>query len=74
MHGRALDDYVTCHGSRRKEIAVFWAVRALLAPLIEGVILLDRALYLAECGAEAELLPLFDPAISPRNFVTVGHW
>ena len=45
-----------------------------MAPLIEGVILLDRALYLAECGAEAELLPLFDPAISPRNFVTVGHW
>ena len=58
---------------REQQIAVFWTVRTLLAPLIEGLILLDRALYLQdECGASAALLPLFDPNISPRSFVVVG--
>lgn len=48
-------------------------MRAILAPLIEGLILLDRMLYLQECGATVGLLPLFDSKISPRSFVVVGH-
>ena len=53
---------------------VFWTVRAVLAPLIEGLLLLDRLLYLHEdvrCASSC-LLPLFDPEISPRSFVVVG--
>ena len=57
----------------RPRQAVFWTVRAVLAPLVEAMLLLDRMLFLEECGASAALLPLFDPAISPRSFVVVGE-
>ena len=69
-----LADYEERHVHRRQEIAVFWTIRAVLAPLIEGLLLLDRTLYLHEecqCASTA-LLPLFDPEISPRSFVVVG--
>ena len=49
-----LAGYEERHAHRRQEIAVFWTIRAVLAPLIEGLLLLDRTLYLHEecqCGA-----------------------
>ncbi|KAG0588649.1 hypothetical protein KC19_2G259300 [Ceratodon purpureus] len=62
-------------------VAPFYSLRAVLAPVIESYILLDRLLYLKEqaelvTGKErisAELVPLFDPAISPRNMAIIAH-
>lgn len=60
-------------------VGPFYALRAVLAPVIESYILLDRLLYLKEQAEvfggsmTAELVPLFDPAISPRNMAIVAH-
>jgi len=65
----------------QREEAAFSGFRAMqyaLSPLIEALILLDRALFLLEsagapqleereAGVRVRLFPLFDPAISPRN-------
>ena len=62
-------------------VGPFYALRAVLAPVIESYILLDRLLYVKE-EAEvakgsslitAELVPVFEPSISPRNMAIVAH-
>ncbi|CAO3600277.1 unnamed protein product [Absidia cylindrospora] len=60
-----------------KRIAVLWTIRALLGPLIEALILIDRYLYLDEnippsSTKSVRLLPLFDDIVSPRNMVLVA--
>jgi len=43
------------------------ALRRALAPVVENLVLLDRLLFLKESGlVNSALVPLFDPAISPR--------
>ena len=56
--------------------------RLCLAPLLESLIAVDRLLFVRASldvpvkGGKnrglAALIPLFDPALSPRNFVVVG--
>ncbi|KAI9290717.1 hypothetical protein K502DRAFT_322165 [Neoconidiobolus thromboides FSU 785] len=53
-------------------IALLWSCQALLAPLIESVLLLDRYLILQEEGCEVDLIPLFDLLVSPRAFALVA--
>ncbi|KAI9488371.1 methyltransferase domain-containing protein [Zychaea mexicana] len=63
-----------------KQIAILWTVRALLAPLLESIVLADRWLYLKEQLADIPdsetkgvwMWPLFDPITSPRNMVIVA--
>ncbi|CDW51804.1 Methyltransf 32 domain containing protein [Trichuris trichiura] len=54
------------------QVAFFYALRSLLAPLVESIILLDRALFLRENGSEVLLAPLFDPLVCARNLLLVG--
>jgi hypothetical protein len=54
------------------------ALRAALGRAVEDLLLIDRALFLAEAlagcsDACVRLLPLFDPAISPRCLVLVAE-
>lgn len=51
--------------------AIFYALRLLLAPVVELYILLDYQLFLMEQHfvPHLHLLPLFDPLLSPRNLV-----
>jgi len=56
-------------------VAPFCALRAVLAAPLESLISLDRLLYLRERVGEtgsAASLPVFDPAISPRNICLVA--
>ncbi|XP_039006213.1 protein RRNAD1 isoform X1 [Hibiscus syriacus] len=55
-------------------IGVYWSLRAAFGPLLETLILLDRLLFLQEQGGklEAVMLPIFDPAISPRNVAIIA--
>lgn len=52
-----------------RQIVVFGALRTMLAPLVETVVLLDRFLYLSESDLSPILKPIFDPRLSPRNFL-----
>lgn len=62
-------------------VGPFWSLRAVLAPVLESYILLDRLLYLEEHTQNnssttgqitAELVPLFEPSVSPRNMVIIA--
>ncbi|XP_055623914.1 probable methyltransferase-like protein 25 [Toxorhynchites rutilus septentrionalis] len=52
-----------------EQLKVYYLYRMTYAPIVEGVILLDRILYLKECGYENSfLVKLFDPVVSPRCY------
>jgi hypothetical protein len=66
-------------------VGPFYSLRTILAPIIESFILLDRLLYLKEQGESmdakhgtraqisAYLVPIFEPATSPRNMAIIAH-
>ncbi|CAH2041703.1 unnamed protein product, partial [Iphiclides podalirius] len=50
-----------------RRVVLFYLLRLCLAQVVEGVVLLDRLLYLMENGFErAFLVRLFEPVLSPR--------
>ncbi|KAJ2684617.1 hypothetical protein IWW39_004795 [Coemansia spiralis] len=64
----------TSHGYR--QMAVVWTLRSLMGPLIEGMLVVDRALYLRRhCGpgGGVRAFALFDAVTSPRN-VVLAAW
>ena len=66
--------YKSLSEKHRNDLNAFYQLRALFGPLIEGLILLDRIVYLFEqnCTYKAYLLQLFDPVISPRCYGIVA--
>uniref|UniRef100_A0ACB8G7F2 Uncharacterized protein n=1 Tax=Sphaerodactylus townsendi TaxID=933632 RepID=A0ACB8G7F2_9SAUR len=57
---------------QQQKVVAFFSLALLLAPVVETLILLDRMIYLQEQGFQCELIPLFDPTVSPRNLVLVA--
>mmetsp|Transcript_21131 Transcript_21131/g.34954 ORF Transcript_21131/g.34954 Transcript_21131/m.34954 type:complete len:283 (-) Transcript_21131:134-982(-) len=58
---------------RLEPFLAFDSLRAVLAPLVETFILLDRIMYLClDMHLNARLMPVFDPAISPRSIAIVA--
>lgn len=55
--------------SNAKKISILWVLRSVFSGPIENLILLDRLLYLEECGIQPEAISVFDRNISPRNVV-----
>ncbi|KAJ8398421.1 hypothetical protein AAFF_G00426760 [Aldrovandia affinis] len=53
-------------------VVVYFSLALLLAPVVETLVLLDRMLFLQEKGLQSQLVPLFEPAFSPRNLVLVA--
>uniref|UniRef100_A0A4W5LRI8 Methyltransferase like 25B n=1 Tax=Hucho hucho TaxID=62062 RepID=A0A4W5LRI8_9TELE len=53
-------------------VVVYFRLALLLAPVLETLVLLDRMVYLQEKGITSQLVPLFDPAFSPRNLVLMA--
>ncbi|KAI1730420.1 methyltransferase domain-containing protein [Ditylenchus destructor] len=51
---------------------IMYALRLIIAPLVETIILNDRLEFLKENGLYSIILPLFDPEFSPRNHVLVS--
>ena len=77
-------DETSSMASRWKEFLCIYSLRLCLAPVLESVVSIDRLMYLheqdmrrcAETGADeghTVLMPLFDPYISPRNFVLIAR-
>ncbi|EFN89616.1 protein RRNAD1 isoform X2 [Harpegnathos saltator] len=58
--------------SQWRQIVIFGALRTMLAPLVETVILLDRFLFLSENNLPPTLKPIFDARLSPRNFLLLS--
>ncbi|KAK9088595.1 hypothetical protein Scep_027677 [Stephania cephalantha] len=56
-------------------VGPFWSLRAALGPVVETLLLLDRLLFLQEHGnlAEAVMLPIFNPRLSPRNVAILAQ-
>ncbi|KAJ3191478.1 hypothetical protein HK101_007678 [Irineochytrium annulatum] len=79
---RAVAESARFRGAERK-VAVVFFVRSLLAGVVEGLLLVDRLIYLHERetegdwgpkgGMESRLLNLFDFQESPRNMVLVSE-
>ena len=55
-----------------RKVAFLSTLRALLGPLIEAAVLLDRYSVLKESGKNVNLVPLFNPLLSPRNYALVA--
>ncbi|XP_062597899.1 methyltransferase-like protein 25B [Saccostrea cucullata] len=55
-----------------RQVVTFYSLRLSLSPVVETLLLLDRQVYLYEQGMSSLLLPVFDPKISPRNFVLLA--
>ncbi|XP_029360454.1 methyltransferase-like protein 25B [Echeneis naucrates] len=53
-------------------VVVYFSLALLLAPVVETLVLLDRMIYLQENGVDSQLVALFNPNFSPRNFVLVA--
>ncbi|XP_072050688.1 methyltransferase-like protein 25B [Amphiura filiformis] len=53
-------------------LITFNCVRQLLGPVVEALVLVDRMLFLLEQGIDSRLVPIFDPRVSPRNFVLLA--
>ncbi|XP_024124235.1 protein RRNAD1 [Oryzias melastigma] len=57
---------------QQRRVVVYFSLTMLLAPVVETLVLLDRMIYLQENGVDSQLVPLFNPNFSPRNFVLVA--
>ncbi|XP_053679612.1 probable methyltransferase-like protein 25 [Anopheles nili] len=56
-----------------EQLKVFYLIRQQFAPVIETLILLDRLLYLLECGYKHSfLVKLFEPVVSPRCYALIA--
>ncbi|XP_078063293.1 methyltransferase-like protein 25B [Mustelus asterias] len=58
--------------AQEQRVVAYFCLSLVLAPAIESLILLDRVIFLKEQNFPCELIPLFDPTFSPRNFVLVA--
>ncbi|KAL0963007.1 hypothetical protein UPYG_G00348300 [Umbra pygmaea] len=69
-----LQGYLDTYRPRMVEMEAFNMLKVLLAPCIEGLILLDRLCYLKEQEdvTFSALVQLFDPVLSPRCYGVVG--
>jgi hypothetical protein len=47
-------------------------LREALAACVEAMVTVDRAVYLLERGSDVAVLPVFDPALSPRNLLILA--
>ncbi|XP_071114458.1 probable methyltransferase-like protein 25 [Haliotis cracherodii] len=69
-----VEGYDSRYSHVRQQLAAFVQLRAVLAPCIESLILLDRYLYLLEQDniQDVYLTQLFDPVVSPRCFAIIA--
>ena len=65
--------YVNTALTYRWHCAIFQCLQVVLQGVLESLILKDRQEYLLEHGLEAQLLPILDDNISPRNVAIVAY-
>ena len=60
------------HAHNEHRMAAYWALVTLLGAPLEGVLLVDRVLFLRENNVPVRMLPLFAAECSARNMVLVA--
>ncbi|XP_053951634.1 methyltransferase-like protein 25B isoform X1 [Anastrepha ludens] len=71
LQRKELQSAVTQNDLRHwRRIVIFYTLRLMFAPLVESIILYDRALYLQENHCQVKIHAVFDPRLSPRNHIT----
>ncbi|XP_061574496.1 protein RRNAD1 [Cololabis saira] len=65
-------DRVQAMLNQQNRVVVYFSLALLLAPVVETLVLLDRMIYLQENGVDSQMVPLFNPTLSPRNLVLVA--
>ena len=58
--------------SQWRSVVIYHSLALLLGPVIESIALVDKCMVLLEYDCNVSLVPLFDPMISPRNFVVIA--
>ncbi|TPX36622.1 hypothetical protein SmJEL517_g01287 [Synchytrium microbalum] len=73
-----LEEYVERYKRDAKQFAIVWTLRAMMAGVLESLILMDRFMFVSEearrvcTGLEeihVEMYPIFDVVDSPRNMI-----
>ena len=69
-----LSTFESLNLQHRQHLNAFYQLRSLFAPLIEGLVLLDRLVFLLEQKnvSDAYLVKIFDPVISPRCYALIA--
>ncbi|CAL4059824.1 unnamed protein product [Meganyctiphanes norvegica] len=69
-----INSYLEDYSLDEKRLQRFFLLRSSLAPIIEGLILVDRLAYLSEqkTVTSAHLVQLFDPVASPRCHAVIA--
>ncbi|CAN0427269.1 unnamed protein product [Lampetra planeri] len=69
-----IQDYYSKFLPRLPEMEAFNMLKVILAPCIEGIILMDRLCFLLEqdCVSQAALVQMFHPLTSPRCYALVA--
>lgn len=69
-----LEFYDTYQPMYQQKLNCFYQIRSLFAPIVEGIIMLDRLLFISEnhCVKSCRIVRLFEPAISPRCYAIVA--
>ncbi len=65
---RKVDGLIEGEGIR---VLILIAIRLVIAPFIETLIINDRLEFVRENNLRAHAIPLFDPSHSPRNIAVV---
>ena len=55
-----------------KNVVIYHSIIHLMGPVVESIALVDKWMFLVELGYSASLVPVFDPKLSPRNFVLIA--
>ena len=55
-----------------KNVVIYHSIIHLMGPVVESIALVDKWMFLVELGYSVSLLPVFDPKLSPRNFVLIA--
>ncbi|XP_006821789.1 putative methyltransferase-like protein 25 [Saccoglossus kowalevskii] len=69
-----ITEYYNKYSQQERYIECFTQYKAIFAPIIESLIILDRFAYLLQQDdiCEAHIVKLFDPVISPRCFALIA--
>jgi hypothetical protein len=79
FESKDFDDYLLEYFSKyekeaiRKQVEVYWSLRAVFGPILESLILIDRVIYLQDQGIKADLVRLFKYEISPRGIALIAR-
>jgi hypothetical protein len=73
---KKLDEFYKALGPRSDErvacLDAYWSIRAIIGPIIEALIIIDRYMFLKERTDIVDVIRIFEEEVSPRNLVLIA--